>query len=173
MMFSPKFETFNLENRSEQFLWKIAISHKPTVFHTTFNWIPMICLRFEFLAIENPSVNPYGKFMVFTKPHGFTQIHTWYQWSDVRFEFPDIENPSVNIMENTWFPPKPMVFHRSIHDTNQLTSDSSSSTLLTYSKVLKPYSLVCSIKFSKAEIWLVWERHTDKHYEFLERIFAI
>ncbi len=75
-MFPSKFETFNLENRSEQFLWKIAISHKPTVSHTTFNWISMICFTFEFFAIENSSVNPYGKFMVSTKPHGFTKIHT-------------------------------------------------------------------------------------------------
>ena len=42
MTFSIAFEFFNLENPNVNFLWKTVVLHKPPIFHTKSNEIPMI-----------------------------------------------------------------------------------------------------------------------------------
>jgi hypothetical protein len=42
MTFSVTFEFFNLENPNVNFLWKVVVLHKPPIFHTKFNKMPMI-----------------------------------------------------------------------------------------------------------------------------------
>ncbi len=71
MTFSVTFEFFNLENLNVNFLWKAVVLHKPPIFHTKSNKMPMIWPQIWALWHRKP----LDRFL--WKIHGFSQ-NLWF-----------------------------------------------------------------------------------------------
>jgi hypothetical protein len=70
-------------------------------------------------------------------------------------------------MENSWFLSKPLVFHRTMVDINDLTSDSDSPSSITSLRIVRYLWISRFHWINPAVFWLAWtDRQTDRKYSF-------
>ena len=130
-------------------------------------------VAFEFFNLENPNVNFLWKTVVLDKPPIF---HT--KSNEIPMIWPQIRVPRCRkpfgqpFMENSWFLLKPLVFHGTIPDTNDLTLDSSSSMSKTLRSTLMENSWFLSKSmffWSSADIQAT--KQASKQFMFV-RLFS-